>query len=361
MPLRLSLSSLCAVQPLIKASGVPASIPQTLRTLPHRPLLSLTLVRSASQRGPRRTQYNRFGNAQHIYSTWRASPNFRYGVGSVVVAGGGFWYYSREQVPQTGRWRFNCVSPAQEEALAKSSYQAILQEFGRQVLPPNHPHSRMVNKVLERLIPAAGLEGQHWEVKVIDDPEQMNAFVLPGGKVFVFSGILPICAGEDGLAAVLGHEIAHNVAHHTSEKLSQMAYLIPIALILAWTFDISGQMSQFILDLALERPGSRRMESEADRIGLFMMAQACYDPNAAWRMWERMAKKEQYAPPQFLVRTSRIYCSLSCTKAWAVVHSTEAEPRFYCQPVSLTRFSCLREATLTPNLCRVRILRVRTG
>lgn len=98
----------------------------------------------------------------------------------------------------------------------------------------------MVNKVLARLIPAAGLEGQNWEVKVIDAPEQMNAFVLPGNKVFVFSGILPICAGEDGLAAVLGHEIAHNIAHHDSEKLSQRFYLIPLALLLTWTFDIAG-------------------------------------------------------------------------------------------------------------------------
>ena len=158
----------------------------------------------------------------------------------------------------------------------------------------------MVNKVLERLIPAAGLEGQNWEVRVIDDPEQKNAFVLPGGKVFVFSGILPICDGEDGLAAVLGHEIAHNIAHHTAEKVSQNFYLSLIALVLSWTFDIPAQFSQLLLDIAFERPGSRKMESEADYIGLLMMAQACYNPNAVVGLWERMAKAEQYAPPQFL-------------------------------------------------------------
>ena len=153
---------------------------------------------------------------------------------------------------------------------------------------------------MQRLIPAAGLEGQKWEVRVINDPRQSNAFVLPGGKVFVFSGILPICAGEDGLAAVLGHEMAHNVAHHTGERISQMAYLMPIALLLTWTLDISGQTSQYVLDIALQRPGSRKMESEADYIGLLMMAQACYDPSAAVDLWERMAKMEQGAPPQFL-------------------------------------------------------------
>lgn len=184
--------------------------------------------------------------------------------------------------------------------MGESGYRRVIQQYGRDILPPDHPHSRMANKVLGRLIPAAGLEGQKWDVKVIDDPEEKNAFVLPGGKVFVFSGILPICAGEDGLAAVLGHEIAHNVAHHTCEKMSQMAFLIPFALLLTWTLDISVQDSGFILDVALERPGSREMESEADYIGLLMMAQACYDPSVAVAVWERMAKEEKYALPQIL-------------------------------------------------------------
>ncbi len=307
MPLRLSPSSLPAIQPL-KAWSFSTSISPIVRTPPHRPPFPKTPVRPASQGGPRytqykrprRTQYNRFENAQNFYGLWRASPGFRYGVGALTVGFGGLFYYNIEQVPISGRRRFNCISPAYEEAMAKSHYQGIMQAYGRDILPPDHPDSRMVNKVLKRLIPAAGLESQGWEVKVIDDPEQMNAFVLPGGKVFVFRGILPICAGEDGLAAVLGHEIAHNVVHHTAEKLSQTFYLIPIALILAGTLDISGQLAQFLLDIAFERPGSRKMESEADYIGLLMMAQACYDPNAAVGLWERMAQEEQDAPPQFL-------------------------------------------------------------
>lgn len=303
MPPRLSPSSLNTIKALRALKTTP-HVPQNSRALPHRPLLFKKTLRSASQ-GPirpryNRPQYNRFGNAQNIYSLWRTSPNFRYGVGAVGAAGGGFYYYNLEQVPISGRQRFNCISPAREESIAKAQYDSVMQEYGRQILSPNHPHSRVVNKVLQRLIPAAGLAGQKWEVKVIDDPDQKNAFVLPGGKVFVFSGILPICAGEDGLAAVLGHEIAHNVAHHTAEKVSQQAYMIPIALLLGWTFDISAQLSQLLLGIALERPGSRKMESEADYIGLLMMAEACYDPSAAVGLWERMAKQEQYAPPQIL-------------------------------------------------------------
>ena len=286
------------------------------RTLLHGRLPSRTPIRLVSQWGPPRPQYNRFGNAQNLYTRWRTSPNFRYGVGAVGLGSGGIYYYNLEEVPISGRRRFNCISPAWEEQMANSQYEGVMQQFGRQVLPPGHPYSRMVNKVLARLIPAAGLDGQKWEVKVIDDPEQKNAFVLPGGKVFVFSGILPICAGEDGLAAVLGHEIAHNVAHHTGEKLSQAFILLPIALLLTYAFDISGSLSQWLLSIALERPGSRKMESEADYIGLLMMAQACYNPSAAVGLWGRMAKAEQYAPPQFLSTHPASKNRMTVIKEW---------------------------------------------
>ena len=184
--------------------------------------------------------------------------------------------------------------------MAESEYQNIMQQYGRYVLPPSHPHSKLVSRVLGRLIMAAGLEGQNWEVKVINDPKQKNAFVLPGGKVFVFSGILPVCADEDGLAAVLGHELAHNVVHHTGEQLSRMLVLTVFAALLSYTFDISSRFSHGLLNIAFKLPGSRKMESEADYVGLLMMAEACYDPNAAVRIWERMAEAEKGAPLQIL-------------------------------------------------------------
>ena len=298
MPPRLSPKSLYAIQPL-KALTFSSSIPLSHRHLPHYPPLTKSTLRLATQGRPRRPQYNRFQNAEAFVNLWRTNPNVRYGVGALGVGAGGFYYYNIEEVSITGRRRFNCITPAQEQAMAESQYQAIMREYGNRILPPNHPDSKMVNRVLGKLITAAGLEGQKWEVKVIHSPEE-NAFVLPGNKVFVFSGILPICAGEDGLAAVLGHEMAHNVAHHTGEKLSQHAYLIPIALLLTVLFDMSGSSAQGILTLALELPNSRKLESEADYIGLLMMAQACYDPTAAVGLWERMANAEQYSPPSIL-------------------------------------------------------------
>ena len=299
MPPRLSPSALHAIQPL-KALGFPRPISPILRTLPHRPLLPRNSLRPLSQRAPQRPQYNRFGRAQSVYDLWLTSPNFRYGVGAVGLGGGVFYVYNLEKVPVTGRRRFNCYSPAQVEAMAESEYQGVMQEYGRYVLPPSHPHSKLVNKVLGRLIMAAGLEGQNWEVKVIDDPKQQNAFVMPGGKVFVFSGILPICTDEDGLAAVLGHELAHNVVHHTAEQLSRMIVLTMFAVLFSYTFDISSQFSQALLNIAFKLPGSRKMESEADYIGLLMMAEACYDPDAAVGFWERMARAQKGAPPQIL-------------------------------------------------------------
>lgn len=80
------------------------------------------------------------------------------------------------------------------------------------------------------------------------------------GKVFVFSGILPICGGEDGLAAVLGHEISHQLAHHTGEKLSGMVPVLVLTYLISYAFDTSAQLSHLLLDLVLSRPNSRKLE-----------------------------------------------------------------------------------------------------
>ena len=113
-------------------------------------------------------------------------------------------------VQVSGRRRFNIVSASAEQQSGQEMYQQIIQEYQGRILSPSHPQHKLVQRVLNRLIPHSGLpaETNNWEVHVIKD-EQKNAFVIPGGKVFVFSGILEVCQGEPGLAAVLGHEIAH--------------------------------------------------------------------------------------------------------------------------------------------------------
>ena len=124
---------------------------------------------------------------------------------------------------------------------------------------------------------------------------ELNAFVIPGGKVFVYTGILKVAQTDDGLAAILGHEIAHNLARHSAERMSSTVYIEP----LRWAFILvdaaiggNGQLGRILGDLALgfgvERPASRVQESEADYIGLLLMAKSCYDPEAAVKMWQRM-------------------------------------------------------------------------
>ena len=106
------------------------------------------------------------------------------------------------------------------------------------------------------------------------------------GKVFVYTGILPICADDNGLAAVLSHEIAHNVAHHMGEQISkQRLVFLPIALGLGFLLDVSGGIAQLLTSFLLELPASRTLEEEADHIGLFMMAESCYDPQGAVELY----------------------------------------------------------------------------
>ena len=130
--------------------------------------------------GRERAQYKRFNRAQSMKYLWQSSPAFRYGTGAAGAGAVGFIGYNIEKVPVSGRRRFNWVSPANEEEMGKQQYAQVLREFQGQILPRWHPYTMMVQRVLDRLIPASGLEGQDWEIHVIDDKEQMNAFVIPG-------------------------------------------------------------------------------------------------------------------------------------------------------------------------------------
>lgn len=255
------------------------------------------------------TRYQRFDNRSGartppiitLLQRWSARQTFKYEVSGLAGGVGGVYLYNLETVPVSGRRRFNVVSEENERSMGQELYKQVMSEFGDKILPDNDPRSRLVQKVLTRLIPSSGLDSAEWEVHVIDSAET-NAFVIPGGKVFVFTGILPICAGEAGVAAVLGHEIAHNLAHHSAEKMSK-GYILALAfMLLQYVVELPDFASQMLLTLGFERPGSRAQESEADYIGMLMMAQSCYDPEAAVDLWGRMqeAEKEHDVPPQML-------------------------------------------------------------
>lgn len=206
----------------------------------------------------------------------------------------------------SGRRRFNCYSEKSVEKEGEMMYKKIMYEYKNAILPSWDPRTRMVERVMARMKKANDLEHVNWEVHVIDSPGTMNAFVIPGGKVFVFTGILPICKNDDGLAAILGHEIAHNVAQHAAEAMSSMVIFAPIRWSLifldatGFTMGLGRLLGDIGLELGIARPASRKQESEADFIGLLMMAQACYNPEEAVRVWQRMQVANQEGPPEWL-------------------------------------------------------------
>ena len=264
-----------------------------------RPWQSTYRQAQTRQYARRAYNYQRFQATSGLLKRWAARPTFLYEVGGIGVACGGYYVYNLEPVPVSGRMRFNVVSPENEQWMGQQMYQETMQEFSGKLMPEYTKEHRQVQRVLDRLIPHSGLEGEEWEIHVIDDLMK-NAFVIPGGKVFVFRGILDVCQGDDGLAAVLGHEIAHNVAHHAAERASQTVILLPIGILVWLGTGVDPSILRFGTSLAFTLPGSRKQEAEADHIGLLMMAESCYYPSAAIDLWGRMEKEEQGAPPQFL-------------------------------------------------------------
>lgn len=204
--------------------------------------------------------------------------------------------------PMTQRKALILISLDQEMALGLQAYREILSQSK---ISDNPDWNRLVRRVGERIARVSDMPRLPWEFKVIVSDE-MNAFCLPGGKVAVYTGILPVAQTEAGLAAILGHEVAHAVARHAGERMSQ-ALLVNLGLTVA---DLSMQNSQhrgLILaamglgaSVGVLLPYSRLHESEADEIGTFYMAKAGYDPREAVLLWERFAKKGGSRPPAFL-------------------------------------------------------------
>ncbi|GAB4469763.1 MAG: M48 family metallopeptidase [Thermoflexibacter sp.] len=147
-----------------------------------------------------------------------------------------------------------------------------------------------------------------WEFNVVED-RQVNAFCMPGGKVVVYTGIMPICRDENGLAIVMGHEIAHAIAEHGNERMSQT--LLANGLLTVGGAIVQSKNPSLVNQILLQSAGvvtnlgllsfSRQHESEADKIGLIFSSMAGYDPREAPAFWQRMAGASNgQQPPEFL-------------------------------------------------------------
>jgi len=195
-------------------------------------------------------------------------------------------------VPETGRKQLNVMSPSEEMQLGLTSFDQMKKEVP---ISKDAAANALVQKVGKRIAAVAQLPGAQWEFVVFESKEA-NAFCLPGGKVGVYTGILPITKDEAGLATVIGHEVAHAVARHGGERMTEAMGIESVGQILGSTMANSKWQAAVVTaygagtQLGVALPHSRLQESEADHIGVLYMARAGYNPEAAVGFWERFAE-----------------------------------------------------------------------
>ncbi len=220
------------------------------------------------------------------------------------------------QVPITQRESLRLVPESELMSMSFKEYQEVL---GKSKLSTDPNKVQMVRKVGNRIAKAAEaflvdldrgnqVRNYQWEFNLIEDDKVVNAWVMPGGKAAVYTGILPITQDESGLAVVLGHEVAHAIAEHGNERMSQalLANMGTMALSAALAQKPRQTRELFLAvfgvgaNVGLILPYSRLHEKEADRIGLTLMARAGYDPRVAVPFWKRMNQKEATTSLEFL-------------------------------------------------------------
>ena len=221
---------------------------------------------------------------------------------------------SCNSVPITGRRQLS-LFPASE--IQASSFQQYKQVLNESQLSRDAEKTQLIKKVGSRIQMAVEdylranngasiIEGFQWEFNLIES-DQVNAWCMPGGKVAFYTGILPVCQDEAGIAVVMGHEVAHAIAGHGGERMSQqaLAQAGQVGLSLA-TMNESPEMQSIYMtafgmgaQYGALLPFSRKHESEADEMGLVFMAMAGYDPQQAPLFWQRMSGMGGQKPPEF--------------------------------------------------------------
>jgi predicted Zn-dependent protease len=237
-----------------------------------------------------------------------------------------------QTVAQTGRSQFVVVSESQETQLGEDAYREILK---KQKLSTRQDWQSQLRRVGERIAAAAAKSEYKWEFNVIQGKE-VNAFALPGGKVAFWEGIMPVAQDDTGIAVIMGHEVAHAIARHGAERMSQAVGVQAFGQILsAGLGQVTPALQQDFLKLygvgasvGVLLPWGRTQESEADRIGLTLMAKAGYDPAAAITFWQRMSKVSGGdKQPEFLSTHPSDETRIAQIRAWLPEATQHYRPR----------------------------------
>ncbi|HMU41936.1 MAG TPA: M48 family metallopeptidase [Ignavibacteriaceae bacterium] len=224
-------------------------------------------------------------------------------------------FYYCSTVPITGRSQLSLIPASEMNAMSFQQYDQFLQENKLSSSKSDFDMVKRVGVNIQRAVEtyfnqnnlSKELAGYQWEFNLVESNE-VNAWCMPGGKVVVYTGILPLTKDETGLAVVMGHEIAHAIAQHGAERMSQglLQQLGGVALSVALKDKPQETQNLFMTaygvgtTVGVMLPFSRTQESEADRLGLIFMSMAGYNPNTAVDFWTRMSQMGGQKPPEFL-------------------------------------------------------------
>ncbi|CAK9441337.1 uncharacterized protein LODBEIA_P52060 [Lodderomyces beijingensis] len=253
----------------------------------------------------RYSTYRRFNNSQstplaQYYIQLLTSRNALYILAALLA----FYIYNLHEAPYTHRRRFIWVPYWLETKIGDYSYRQIMAQYGSMIMPHSNPLYGRISSIMNRLLATAiandenSAQKQHlrslsWEINIIhNDRLPPNAFILPNGKIFIFSSILPICENDDGIATVLAHELSHQLAQHSSEQLSSQPIYMVLSGVLYSLTGISW-FNDLLINGLFTMPASREMETEADHIGCEILARSCYNPQQAVQFWGRMESAEK--------------------------------------------------------------------
>ena len=264
-----------------------------------------------------------------------------------TVGSGAFLFYMLhlEETPITKRMRLMILNEAQVEHIVKEERDSYISTFKDALVPPSSPAYVHVKEVIQCLLATRvteDMERIHWKLYLVHS-DMFNAFVFPSGEIFVFTGLVSGMKSRDELAIILAHEISHALLKHGAEGLSHhgVTEVISLAVISAvWALTQSAylamliqQMHNSLMTILFHLPYSRKLEMEADEVGMMIAAKACFDPRAGPALWNRLHKLQseeesngvEYLSTHPAHKTRKNYLEALLPSAHAVSHASQCE------------------------------------